>query len=397
MHPLLQRAVAALVAATAVTFAVVDANGLAFFLAQQMKLDVVSAVVEFFTPASAIVFLLTWIAAFTPLMNSRWAALSSGIVIAVVASFVGVVSQVAATTPGFTLFNDQAFISIVEVLLVFAVATAVSVLTLGYWVNTSLRRVLARRRGAPFAIVRAPSSLLAKGLVTHIARKKVDVDRADNQWDAYVEVLQSSGRRIVEVEPRDDLADSAFVADTMIILGDTVVLASPGAPSRVDEVAGAEKVARNLGFAVERIGDPGTLEGGDVIVTGATIFVGHSGRTNAEGIRQLRVIAARRGFTVVAVPVTKALHLTTVAFPLPDGTIVGSPRHVDASVFPRFLPMPDASGSLVAVGPDSVVVSASAPATAELVKSLGYRVTALDVSEFEKLEGGVSCLSIIGR
>ena len=143
-------------------------------------------------------------------------------------------------------------------------------------------------------MVRAPASTLADGLVTHVARKKVDLDLADAQWDAYVETLSECGWRIVEVDARDDLADSVFVEDTVVVLGNTAIMTSPGAPSRVEETAGTEVTVRRLGLTVERIEEPGTLDGGDVLVVGDTVYVGSSSRTNADGIRQLRRLARRR-------------------------------------------------------------------------------------------------------
>jgi dimethylargininase len=148
---------------------------------------------------------------------------------------------------------------------------------------------------------------------------------------------------------------------------------------------------------VERIVLPGTLDGGDVLKVGSTVYVGRSGRTNAEGIRQLRAIVGKLGFAVVvAVPVTKVLHLKSAVTALPDGTIIGYPAVVDdPAIFDRFLAMPEEGGAhVVALAPDTVLMAASAPASAALIADLGYRVVTVDISEFEKLEGCVTCLSM---
>jgi dimethylargininase len=156
---------------------------------------------------------------------------------------------------------------------------------------------------------------------------------------------------------------------------------------------------RQLGLSIEQITLPGTLDGGDVLTVGTTVYVGRGGRTNAEGIRQLRVIAARLGFTVVAVPVSKVLHLKSAVTALPDGTVIGYAKLVDdASMFDRFLPVPEAAGShVVVLSADTVLMAASAPRSAELIRELGYTVITVDISEFEKLEGCVTCLSVLVR
>jgi dimethylargininase len=152
-------------------------------------------------------------------------------------------------------------------------------------------------------------------------------------------------------------------------------------------------------LSIERIIEPGTLDGGDVLTIGDVLYVGRGGRTNADGIRQLREIAGRHGRRVVAVPVTTVLHLKSAVTALPDGTVIGHlPLIDDVSLWPSFLPVPEAEGGQVVVlGDDAVLMSSSAPQTAELFRSLGYRVVSVDISEFEKLEGCVTCLSVLVR
>ena len=142
--------------------------------------------------------------------------------------------------------------------------------------------------------------------------------------------------------------------------------------------------------------DPGTLDGGDVLVVGDRVYVGLGGRTNSDGICQLRQIAATHGYVVTTVPVTKALHLKTALTALPDGTILGHPDLVDnPSFFPHFLAVPETTGTnVVALSDDTILVAASAPKTAALIESLGYTVVSTDISEFEKLEGSMTCLSV---
>ncbi|MGN6501651.1 MAG: dimethylargininase, partial [Pseudolysinimonas sp.] len=140
---------------------------------------------------------------------------------------------------------------------------------------------------------------------------------------------------------------------------------------------------------------PGTLDGGDVLKVGRTVYVGQGGRTNGEGIRQLRALLTPRGWTVVGVPVTRVLHLKSAVTALPDGTVIGFADEVDhPQLFPRFLPVPERGAAVVVLSDDTVLMASSVPRSAELVESLGYRVVTTDISEFEKLEGCVTCLSV---
>ncbi|TFD29457.1 dimethylargininase [Cryobacterium cryoconiti] len=246
------------------------------------------------------------------------------------------------------------------------------------------------------ALVRRPARNLAEGQLTHITRSPIDPDLADEQWRGYVAALTNEGWETIEVEPALDLPDSVFVEDAVILFGDLAVVASPGALSRRDETPAAEAAVRALGLTVHRIELPGTLDGGDVLKVGRTVYVGQSRRTNAEGIRQLRALLEARGHTVVAVPITKVLHLKTAVTALPDGTVIGyRPLIDDPSLFPRFLPVPEPEGTAVVVlDAATLLMSSAAPRSAALFAGLGYRVIAVDISEFEKLEGCVTCLSV---
>ncbi|MBU1589352.1 MAG: N(G),N(G)-dimethylarginine dimethylaminohydrolase [Actinobacteria bacterium] len=247
----------------------------------------------------------------------------------------------------------------------------------------------------PRVLVRVPSSRLAEGQVTHIDRVELDEDLADAQWEAYVATLEAEGFDTVPVDPSDDHPDSVFVEDAIVIFGGTAVITNPGAESRKGETDALRPLARRLGFTVTAIEGPGTLDGGDVLKVGTTVYVGRGGRTNGEGIAQLRAIVAPLGYTVVPVPVTKVLHLKSAVTALPDGTVVGYAKHVDnPAVFDRFLPLPEPGAAVVVLGDDSVLMAASVPKSVALIESLGYRVVTVDVSEFEKLEGCVTCLSV---
>src|SRR3954469_3249428 len=135
------------------------------------------------------------------------------------------------------------------------------------------------------ALVRRPSSRMGEGITTHIDRVPADAGLAARQHEAYVDAVAGCGWTVREVAPDDDLPDCAFVEDTVVMLGDLAVLTQPGADERRAEVAATEEVVRSLGLEVARIEDPGTLDGGDVLQVGTTVYVGRSGGATARGGR----------------------------------------------------------------------------------------------------------------
>jgi dimethylargininase len=252
----------------------------------------------------------------------------------------------------------------------------------------------------PHLLVRRPSPRLADGELTHLDRQPVDPDLARQQWQGYVAAFADAGWAVHEVEPADHHPDGVFVEDTVVMFDDLAVLTSPGAPSRRGEVrstaAAVETIAPGLGVEVARIAEPGHLDGGDVLKVGDTVYVGRTTRTDEEGIRQLRELVEPRGRRVVAVPVGKVLHLKSGVTALPDGTVIGyEPLVDDPAVFETFLPVPEEHGTaVVALDERTVLMSADAPRSAELFAARGLTVVAVPISEFERLEGCVTCLSV---
>ena len=236
-----------------------------------------------------------------------------------------------------------------------------------------------------------------EGIVTHGERVPADPVLAATQHDEYVRALADAGWSIHEVPPADELPDSAFVEDTVVVCAELAVLARPGAPERRAEVPGTEEAVRALGLEVDRIEEPGTLDGGDVLRVGTTLYVGRGGRTNGEGIRQLGELAAPRGLTVVPVPLGHVLHLKSAITALPDGTvIVADPSALDTSPLPPLRTVPEEAGShVVPIGGSSILMAASAPRSAELFADWGFDPVVVDIGEFEKLEGCVTCLSVL--
>ena len=250
-------------------------------------------------------------------------------------------------------------------------------------------------------LVRRPSTRLASGELTHLDRVPVDVDVALAQWEGYVGAFRAHGWLVTELEPADEHPDGVFVEDTVVVFDDLAVLTSPGATTRVGEIASTERgvarlVAAGLPLEVARIEPPARLDGGDVLKVGRVAYVGQGSRTDAEGIDRLRSLIEPRGWTVTAVPVTRVLHLKSAVTALPDGTVIGWPPKVeDPGVYPEFLAVPEEHGTAVVnLAADQVLMSADAPRTAELLASRGLAVERVALSEFEKLEGCVTCLSV---
>jgi dimethylargininase len=246
------------------------------------------------------------------------------------------------------------------------------------------------------ALVRRPGPHLADGLLTHLERVPVDVEKAKRQWLGYAAAFQAEGWELYEVEGDDDCPDAVFVEDTAVVYGDLAVIARPGADERKPETAAAEAALAGLGYRIGRIDAPGTLDGGDVLKHGGTVWVGLGGRTSQAGLDQLRDHLAPLGALVVGVPVSKVLHLKSAVTALPDGTVIGyDPLVDDPTLFPSYLSVPEEPGAhVVILDGHTVLMSAAAPRTQELLESHGLRVVTVDISEYEKLEGCVTCLSI---
>ncbi|MBA3782550.1 MAG: N(G),N(G)-dimethylarginine dimethylaminohydrolase [Nocardioides sp.] len=246
------------------------------------------------------------------------------------------------------------------------------------------------------ALVRRPTDDLGDGIVTHIDRVPVDVELAAQQHAAYRAALASAGWTVREVDPAPGFPDATFVEDSVVVVDGVAVLTRNGAKSRRGELAGTEKSVRELGLDVVRIAGPGTLDGGDVLQVGTTMYVGRGGRTNADGIRQLREHVAPLGRTVVPVRLQAVLHLKSAVTALPDGTFLALDNLFESGAIPPYRPVVEEGGChVVPLGGDQVLISASAPRTVEWLTDLGFTARVVDISEFEKLEGCVTCLSVL--
>jgi dimethylargininase len=244
-------------------------------------------------------------------------------------------------------------------------------------------------------LVRRPAATLTDGITTFIDRSPVDIALAVRQWDSYVQAMVDHGWSIVEVETDDACPDSVFIEDAAFVFGGTAVVANPGADERKPEVPPVAAALERLGLDLVRVEAPGTLDGGDVLKVGDDIYIGLGGRTNETGIAQVRDLLAPLGARVHAVPCDKALHLKSAVTALPDGSMLGWGPVVPSEGLPPVLSMPEEPGAhVVDLGDGAVLMALSAPQSAAQIAAMGYTPVVVDISEFEKLEGCVTCLSI---
>jgi dimethylargininase len=236
--------------------------------------------------------------------------------------------------------------------------------------------------------------------LTHIGRQPIDLARAVAQHEDYCSRLETLGLEVVRLDADPGCPDCCFVEDTAVVLDEVAVLTTLGTPARRGELPAIEEALARY-RRIERIALPATLEGGDVLRIGRRIFVGHSMRTNMEGIEALRRIAAPLDYEVVPVTVTGCLHLKSAVTALDDATVLANPAWFDgASLSGLQVVAVDAeeagAANVLRVGGE-VWAHPGFPRTIERIASLGYRVTRVDISEFLKAEAALTCKSLLFR
>jgi dimethylargininase len=248
------------------------------------------------------------------------------------------------------------------------------------------------------AITRAVGAALGDCALTFVDREPIDLARAEAQHAAYNEALRRAGA-VVEVVPEDaELPDSVFVEDTAVVLDEAAVVTRPGSPLRRREVP-AMTAALSAYRKLLRIEPPATLEGGDVLRLGRDFYVGLSSRTDGEGFSQFASIVRKFGYRATPIDVKGCLHLKTAVTALDPETLLVNPSWIDAAALPGVrrlvVPPQEPFGANALVVNGVVHLSARWKRTRELVQRSGFSVSALDVSEFEKAEAGLTCLSLI--
>lgn len=254
------------------------------------------------------------------------------------------------------------------------------------------------------AIVRRPARSLAQSCeLTYLDREPIAFDALERQHRAYRDALAAAGARVIVLDALEAFPDSVFVEDAAVVLDEVAILTRPGAESRRTEPAFLDAPLAAKRGSIERIDDPATLDGGDVLRVGDTLFVGLSRRTTRSGVERLAAIVRRHGYRVVPVRVHGSLHLKTASTALDAETLLLNPAWVDVDPFEGFSKIEVAddepfAANVLPVG-DARLVNAAFPRTRERVEAFcaraGLRAIAVDISEFGKAEAGLTCMSLV--
>lgn len=250
------------------------------------------------------------------------------------------------------------------------------------------------------ALVRPPAATFADGLTT-VDLGAPEPGRALEQHAAYVAVLEGCGVAVTPLAADPRFPDSTFVEDTAILWNGLAILTRPGAASRAGEVAAIAPALERFFPRLDAIAEPGTLDGGDVCEIDGHFLIGLSLRTNAEGARQLAALVAARGGTAATIDVRAApdiLHLKSGLSWLGDGRVAVIEALADHPALARYErivvdPAEAYAANAVRVN-DRLLVPAGFPRFAARLAALGYEVAPLAMSEYQKMDGGLTCLSL---
>jgi dimethylargininase len=250
---------------------------------------------------------------------------------------------------------------------------------------------------SPIALVRKPGPDFVSAISGHPHKHQIDIERALEQHAYYVRALQQAGTRVIALATLEEFPDSPFVEDTAVIFDRQALICRMQAKSRKGE---RESVAREIRNhrAIAHLKPPATLDGGDVLMTDQTVYVGQSTRTNREAVQALEDFC---GKPCVPVPVHRGLHLKSSVSFLGDNRLVIYPENVDTSAFKKFewirVDESEAYAANCLTLGKFVLMPAGFPDVADKIRAHGFNVIELEMSEFEKADGSVTCLSLIIR
>ncbi|MDP6444742.1 MAG: hypothetical protein QGG36_24865 [Pirellulaceae bacterium] len=250
------------------------------------------------------------------------------------------------------------------------------------------------------ALTHLPSPHIDACQRTFVDHFPVDYDAACSQHADYRRLLGELGADVRTSTANLNYPDCVFIEDVAVALDELLVVASMGSNSRALEPLGVLDELQTL-REVERVEQPATIEGGDVLKVGRDLLVGRSARTNQLGVDALSRIARRRGYRVTSIDVLDCLHLKTACTALPDGRLLVNPTWLNPADLGDFEcimtlePEPWGANTLSIDG--LVVLAREHEATAELIEKCGFEIRRVDISEFAKAEGGVTCLSLLIR
>jgi dimethylargininase len=247
------------------------------------------------------------------------------------------------------------------------------------------------------AMVKTPCKNIVNG-ITHANLGTPDYALACRQHERYIRALETCGLAVTVLEPDEAFADSTFIEDTCLVTQKCVVITRPGAMSRRGETRDVAQAMSGLGRPMATMTAPATLDAGDVMMVSDHFYVGLSQRTNPAGAARLEEILAPYGYTVSAVPLASVLHLKTGMSYLENNCLLAWGEFLNRPEFASFrrLPVDDAeayAANSVWIN-DRVLVPKGCDKTRAMIEAAGYDTIAVDVSEFQKLDGGLSCLSL---
>ena len=250
------------------------------------------------------------------------------------------------------------------------------------------------------AIVRTPGHNFAEGLTT-VTLGQPQFNKVLEQHVLYCEALQHCGLHITTLDPDLQFPDSTFVEDTAVLTSQSAILTNPGAPSREGEVAAIAPALSTFFSSMPKIESPGTLDGGDICEAENHFFIGLSHRTNEEGARQLAALLAREGYTSSCIDVramTTILHLKSGISYIGDNTLVVMEEMAALEEFASYnriaVPVEETYAANCIRVNDRVLFAAGYPRTAAQLVASGFSPLFLNMSEFQKMDGGLSCLSL---
>ena len=247
------------------------------------------------------------------------------------------------------------------------------------------------------AIVRTPCKNMVDGLTT-AGLGIPDYKKALVQHSNYIEALQKCGLKITVLEADENFPDSTFVEDVALLTPECAIITNPGAASRKGETGGMKKVLRNFFSKIEEIKKPGTVEAGDIMMVGTHFYIGISARTNKEGAQQIIKFLEKYDLSSSMVSLEKVLHLKTGVAYLENRNLLACGEFISKSEFQKF--------NIIEIDEDEsyatnciwvnnrVLIPKGFLKAQKTIENAGYQTIEIDMSEFQKLDGGLSCLSL---
>lgn len=247
------------------------------------------------------------------------------------------------------------------------------------------------------AIVRKPCKNMVNGLST-ANMGEPDYNLACKQHEKYIEALEICGLDVEVLDANENYADSTFIEDIALLTPHCAIITNPGVPSRKGEVKDVIDIIKRYYKNVEYINDPGTIEAGDIMMVGDHFYIGLSERTNEEGAGQMTCILAKYKLSTRLVPLKDMLHLKTGVAYLEHNNLLVTGEFVTSPAFDQFNKLEIESSESYAANciwvNDHVIIPIGYPNAKNTIEKTGYKTIEVDVSEFKKLDGGLSCLSL---